>query len=482
MRLRDVATVAEGSVPKFGDAMIQGRPGVLLTMSSQYGANTLEVTRALEAALDEFKPTFASEGITLFARLHRPATFVEASLRNIQHSLWLGAALVAVVLLLFLGNIRTALISLTAIPLSLLTAVIILEKLGVTLNTITLGGLAIAIGEVVDDAIIDVENIVRRLRENAQLASPRPSWRVVLDASIEVRSAVVYATIVVGLVFVPVLTLTGLQGSFFGPLAESYLLAIFASLLVALTLTPALSLAVFAKKIGGSHETFLQRKLKSGYSWMLGGVARHPGWLLLVAAAICVVAFLRLPAFSGEFLPEFREGHFVLQANLSPGTSLPEMRRLGAEIAKALLANPHIDTVSQQIGRAEQGEDPWGPNRSEFHVELKPITAEDEEHIADDIRKILGQFPGIQTEVMTFLADRIGESISGETAPVVVTLFGDDLDVLDAKAGEVAAQLRGLPGAADVFVKTSTGLPTLQVRLRPERLAALGFGRATCSI
>jgi Cu/Ag efflux pump CusA len=247
VRLKDVARVLEGAEPKFGDTVIMGRPGVLMTMSSQYGANTMEVTRALEAALVEMKPVFEKEGITLYPRLHRPATFIENALRNMKHSLTLGAILVAAVLFLLLGSVRTACISLTAIPLSLLTAVIVLERLGITINTITLGGLAIALGEVVDDSIIDVENIFRRLRENKALANPRPVGRVVLDASLEVRRAVVYATFIVATVFLPVLTLTGLQGSFFSPLALSYILAILASLLMALTLTPALAYVLFGK-------------------------------------------------------------------------------------------------------------------------------------------------------------------------------------------------------------------------------------------
>lgn len=230
VRLKDVARVVEGAETKFGDTLIQGRSGVLLTMSSQYGANTMEVTMELEAALKEMQSVFEAQGIKLYDRLHRPATFIEASLRNINHSLLLGGVLVAVVLFLFLGHFRTAFISLTAIPLSLLTAIILLDKFGVTLNTITLGGLAIAIGEVVDDAIIDVENIFRRLRKNQTLAAPRSVFSVVLSASIEVRSAVVYATFIVALVFLPVLTLTGLQGKFFAPLALSYIIAILASL------------------------------------------------------------------------------------------------------------------------------------------------------------------------------------------------------------------------------------------------------------
>lgn len=475
VRLGDVATVAEGAEPKFGDALIMGRPGVLLTVGNQYGSNTLEVTRAVEAALEDLKPLLAREGVTLFARLHRPASFIEASLANIRQSLLLGAALVAIVLFLFLGHVRTALISLSAIPLSLLAAVIVMDRCGVSLNTITLGGLAIAIGEVVDDAIIDVENIVRRLRENQTLARPRALPAVILSASLEVRSAVVYATFIVALVFLPVLTLTGLQGSFFAPLAKAYILAILASLAVALTVTPALSLVFFARGAKDTAAPRLQSFLRALYEKVLRGVARRP-WVVFGSVVIfCGLALSRLATLGGTFLPDFAEGHFVLGVSAAPGTSLPEMQRIGRQISIALLANPHIATVEQQIGRAELGEDTWGPNQCEFHVELKPLAGGDEDQVAAEIRAVLAHIPGITSEVMTFLGDRIGESISGETAAVVVNLFGDDLDVLDAKAAEVAKSLATVPGAADVQVKAAAGAPRIAVRLRPERVAALGL-------
>ena len=445
VRLKDVARVVEGAEPKFGDTVIQGRPGVLMTMSSQYGANTMEVTKALEAALDEMNPVFDKEGIQVYRRLHRPATFIEAALANMEHSLALGGILVAVVLFLLLGSVRTACISLTAIPLSLLTAVLVLEKFGITINTITLGGLAIALGEVVDDSIIDVENILRRLRENKTLAQPRPIFRVVLDASLEVRRAVVYATFIVALIFLPVLTLTGLQGSFFAPLALSYILAILASLLVALTLTPALAYIFFDKGVRNNEEPRLQHWLKTGYRKVLGFIARWPRAVIVAVVVICAAALMKLPVDSGDFLPEFREGHFVLQIFAAPGTSLTEMLRIGTRISSALLKNKHIATVEQQVGRAELGEDPWGPHRSEFHVELKSLSSEESEKMADEIRDILKQFPGLDFEVVTFLGDRLGETLTGETQPVVVNIFGEDLDVLDAKAQEVAKVLQASP-------------------------------------
>ncbi len=475
VRLKDVARVLEGAEPKFGDTVIMGRPGVLMTMSSQFGANTMEVTLALEAALAEMKPVFEKEGITLYPRLHRPATFIENALRNMKHSLTLGAILVAAVLFLLLGSVRTACISLTAIPLSLLTAVIVLERLGITINTITLGGLAIALGEVVDDSIIDVENIFRRLRENKALANPRPVGRVVLDASLEVRRAVVYATFIVAMVFLPVLTLTGLQGSFFSPLALSYILAILASLLMALTLTPALAYVLFGKGARKAKEPLLQHALKVIYRGILRFTTRWPRAMIVVVAAICIAALTRLPFFGGEFLPEFREGHFVLQVFAAPGTSLPEMLRIGKRICEEMLKHPRIDTIEQQVGRAELGEDPWGPNRSEFHMDLKPMPGREEAEMADVVRGILKGFPGIQFEVLTFLGDRIGETLTGETAPVVVNIFGDDLDVLDAKGAEVAKVLAAVPGAADVQVKAPPGQPRIAVSLRPDRLTQFGF-------
>ena len=475
VRLRDLAQVVEGAQPKYGDTLVMGRPGVLMTMASQFGANTMEVTTALEAALAEMKPVFDKEGITLYDRLHRPATFIETALKNMEHSLALGGILVAVVLFILLGSVRTAFISLTAIPLSLLTAVIVLEKFGITINTITLGGLVIALGEVVDDSIIDVENIFRRLRENQALASPRPAFQVVLDASLEVRRAVVYATFIVALVFLPVLTLTGLQGSFFAPLALSYILAIMASLLVALTITPALSFLFFGRGVRTTGEPRLQHWLKAQYGRVLGFIMLWPRAIITLVVLMCAGALTKLPTGEGEFLPEFREGHFVLQVFAAPGTSLPEMMRMGRNISTALLADTNIATVEQQIGRAELGEDPWGPHRSEFHVDLKPMPGEQEEKMADEIRGILKQFPGIQFEVLTFLGDRIGETISGETAPVVVSVFGDNLDAIDAGASDVARVLAAVPGNADVKLKSPPGTPRIAVRLRPDRLTQFGF-------
>jgi CzcA family heavy metal efflux pump len=493
IRLKDVANVLEAGEPKFGDALINGQPGVLITTASQYGANTMEVTRGVEAALEELKPVFAAEGIEYTPALHRPATFIEIAIRNMKTSLLLGAALVAIVLFLFLLDLRTALISFTAIPLSLLAAVVVLDHFGVTLNTMTLGGLAAVLGVVVDDAIITVENILRRLRErrspdrlenrsdvklaDQEIGAPSETantYQVILNATLEVRNSVVYATFVVAMVFVPVLTMSGLQGRFFSPLGVAFILANLASLVVALTVTPALCFALLSRNRPHAEPVYL-RKLKSLHRRTLEKISSRPKTIIAAALVLFIGALATLPFFGGEFLPDFREGHFVVGLTMAPGTSLPEMMRLGARISTELKKIPQIQSIEEQVGRAEGGEDTWGTHRGEMHIELKPTAGEDQEKVQAAIRDTLKKFPGVETEVLTFLGDRIGETISGETAQVVVNIFGDDLDVLDEKANEVAAALNQVPGAADVQVSAPPGTPRVVVKLRPDRLTQFGF-------
>jgi CzcA family heavy metal efflux pump len=476
VRLRDIGQVTYGPEPKFGDSRVQGEPDVFVSIGSQYGANTLEVTRALEAALAELAPMLKARGVTLYANLHRPANFIEIALRNVRDSLLLGAALVIVVLVLFLKSWRTALISFATIPLSLLIAVIALDRMGWTLNTMTLGGLVVAIGVVVDDGIIDVENIVRRLRLAAVEQRRSAFDALILNASLEVRRPIILATLVVGLVFAPILFLPGLQGSFFAPLSAAFLLATFASLLIALTLTPALALLLLR---GGSHvprEPRWLRRLKLSQRAMIRRLNRHVTGVLvatLVAGAIAVFALTR---FGMQLLPDFREGHFVVQIVTQPGLSLAEMTRLGERMSRRILGVPGIATVSLQVGRAEAGEDTWSPNRGELHMELEPnLPGAEQARIQESLRQVLQGFPGVQSEVVTFLGDRISESVSGETAAVTVSVFGPDLNDLDRVARDIAARLKALPGAADVRFVASADVPTLSITPRTERLAALGL-------
>ncbi len=474
VKLAELADITYGAGPKFGDALIMGQPGVLLALSSQYGANTLEVTHEVESALENLAPALQANHIQSYNALHRPATFIETSLANMQSALWLGGVLVAVILVLFVGNLRIAFISLTAIPLSLLTAVAILSAFGVTINTLTLGGLAIAIGEVVDDAIIDAENIFRRLREYRIKGSARATLQIVLDASLEVRGSVVYATFLVALVFLPILTLSGLQGKFFSPLALSYILATMASLVVALVLTPALCLLL----LNNSKEVAEHRiavGLKAAYLRIIHLLIERPKTAIGLAIAFCAIAFSLMPAATGEILPSFREGHYVVQLDTAAGSSLAEMSRLGHQLSKEFLAVPEVATVEQQIGRAAQGEDTFGTHRCEFHIELKP--GADATKASIGIHAALAKHPGTEAEVLTFLGDRISETLTGENAPFVINLFGDNLTELDAKAAEVKKVLEGMskPAATDIKIKAPAGEPRLFIQPRLDRLAALGI-------
>ena len=475
LRLADLGRVVEGPEPRFGEGGVDGQRGLVVVISAQLGANTKEVAQRAEAALVRLEPTMKAQGLVLRTDIFRPSEFIDLALRNIVTSLLLGAVLVAVVLLVFLSNVGTAAISLTAIPLSLLAAMIVLDLMGFGLNTLTLGGLAIALGEVVDDAIIDVENIARRLRENAASPAPRRAPAVVLEASLEVRSSVVYATFVVALVFLPVLALSGVQGALFRPLGLAYILAIMASLLVALTVTPALTLLLLGRRGGPAHESPALTWLKVRYARVLDWLAERPLGVGATAAALCVAAVATLPFFGATFLPEFREGHYLIHMSAVPGTSLDESFRLGARVTEALRRDPRVRAVAQRIGRAELSEDTWGTHYTEFEVDLVPLTGEDAETVQEDFRRILAGFPGVNFAIRGFLAERIEETLTGSTAELVVRVFGDDLDSLDVAARRVAEILASTPGAADVQYDPPPVAPEVLVRLRPEALPAYGL-------
>ncbi|MHB0972971.1 MAG: efflux RND transporter permease subunit [Thiobacillus sp.] len=475
LHLADVANVTVAPAPAVGAASIEGQPGVMLVVEEQYGANTLAVTRALEQRLAQLQPALAAEGVTLNPDLFRPANFIETAISHLRTALLIGAALVLIVLFLFLFNARAAVISATAIPLSLLTAVIVLNHFGIGLNTMTLGGLAIAIGEVVDDAIVDVENIFRRLRENRLLAAPLNAAQVVLNASLEVRGAVIYATFIVALVFVPVLTLSGVAGSLFGPLALAYIAAIMASLVVALTLTPALAYALLASRAAGAKEPPLGKWLKARYTRLLAGIDRRAGAAILVVALLCGAALAVLPFLQGSFLPTLREGHFIVHMKMAPGTSLAQSLALGQRVSASLSRIPGIRSVAQRAGRATQVSDPAGAFSSEFEVDLTPLSGAGQQRVLNAIRSAVAPFVGASFSVNTFLTERIHETISGYTAPLVVDIYGNDLDVLDRKAGEIAAAIRSVPGAGAVQVQAPAGSPQLVIRLRDSVLSRLGI-------
>lgn len=466
----DVADVVVAPTPKFGDTSIMGEDGVLLTLSSQYGANTLTTTRVVERALAELQPAMEEAGITLHPTLHRPANFIETALDGIQIDLLLGAFLISIVLLAFTHDLRVALVAFVSVPFSLLAALLVFDIFGQAINTMILGGLAVALGVVIDDAVIGTENILRRLRENGN----SDIKAVVLAASLEVRAPVVYATFVLALTMAPVLFLSGLQGAFFSPLAASFLLATFASLVVALTLTPALAFLLLSKA-NLPQEPELLLKFKRLHERMLRPLCKSPHIALVLTLLIGLVSALGFMQFGSELLPSFREGHYVLAVNGPSGVSLGWMRDLGKQISRDLLAIPGVATVEQQIGRAEAGEDTFPPSQSEFHVELAHVSGAEEDRILAQIRTVLASFPGMQTEALTFLGDRIGESLSGETAAIVVSAYGPDLDALDQVADSIAAAISSVPHAVDVQIQTPPGAPGLAIEFDASAMALYGI-------
>ncbi|MDE3152834.1 MAG: efflux RND transporter permease subunit [Gemmatimonadota bacterium] len=475
VRLGDVASVAEASAPAIGAAAVMGKPGVRLLIEAQYGANTLEVTRAVEAALHELEPALRAEGVTLYPSLFRPADFIERATRNIRASLLIGGVLVLLVLGLFLADVRTAAISYAAIPLSLLASVAVMAHFGYSLNTMTLGGLAVAIGVVVDDAVIDVENIVRRLRLNRVAPTPRPAWQVVLDAALEVRSPVVYATFAVLLVFAPVLVMSGLAGRLFSPLGVAFVLAVLASLVVAVTITPALSLVLLATHPPAEAEPRFTQWVKARYHRVAMVAEGRPGVLLAGVGVLAVIAAVLVPQLGGAFIPQLKEGSYIVHMNAVPGTSLEQSIALGDSVTAALLRLPYVRSVAQQAGRAELGEDIVGPNSSELDVELKPLSGNDAERADAAIRRVIGSFAGAMFSMNTFLVERVDETISGYRAPVAVSVYGSNLDSLDRAASQIASVLGTVPGALDVALQSPPGMPQLAIHLRPAALARLGL-------
>jgi CzcA family heavy metal efflux pump len=472
--LGDVADVIEAPESAIGGALVMGQPGVVLNITSQYGANTLEVTKGVEAALADLRPALQQEGVVLHDSLFRPANFITTATDNLRSSLIIGGVLVVAILFLFLFDLRTAAICGTAIPLSLLAAVMVLQHFGVTLNTMTLGGLALALGEVVDDAVIGVENIARRLRENKRRHDQRPAARVILEASFEVRSAVVYATFAVILVFLPVVTLSGVAGRLFGPLAITYILAVLASLVVAVTVTPALALLLLPGHTRDREPPVLHWT-RQRYLSLLSKLERKPRLVIAAAAVLTLAGVASLPFFGATFLPDLREGHFIVHMTAMPGTSITESLRMGARVTAALVQLPFIRSVAQRAGRAELTADTHGTHQSEIEVDLKPLSGDDAESAKADILKALADFPGVNFAVNTFLTERINETLSGYTAPVAVDIYGKDLQALDAAAQEVAGVLSALRGATSVQIQSPLGLPQLTIKLRRADLLRWGF-------
>ena len=474
VRLGDVATVRDAAAPRFGDAIIGDQPGILVETSTQYGANTLTVTRALEQRLNQLAPALKKEGVIYHPALLRPASFIESALVRLRASLLIGAVLVVILLLVTLRDWRGALISFSSIPVSLLATVWILEMFGLSLNTMSIGGLVVALGVVVDDAVIDVENITRR-RRNADSAGVELDAReLFVSASLEVRLPVFYATAAVALALLPIFMLTGIQGTFFRPLSLAFLLAVGISLLVAMSATPALC-AVLMRRHKPPAEASLMLACKRFQRRTIARLYRHPRAVLALVLGTGLAGALLLPLFGQRLLPDFRENYLIAHATLRPGISLQETTRVGEQISKRLVAIPGIASVAEQIGRAVNGQDPDAPNESEFDVQMDPAKGYTPDQIEAGIRKVFLDFPNQLTEIYSVLAERIGETLSGETSPFFVSVFGNDLDTDDTVAAQIAAVLQKLPDSGEVRLQVPPREPEMQVQLRPGRLALYGL-------
>lgn len=470
LRLGDVADVQVGSPPAIGDAIINDGPGLLLIVEKQPAANMLEVTRQVDAALEALKPGLAD--VKLDATIFRPATFIERSIENLTHALLTGCVLVIVVLIAFLFDWRTAVISLTAIPLSLVATIVVLYWWGLTINTMIIAGLVIALGEVVDDAIIDVENIVRRLRLNRSAAQPRSAFRVVLDASLEVRSAVVYATVIIVLVFLPVFFLDGLPGAFFRPLAIGYVLAIVASLLTALVVTPALSLMILPNTSGKAHEPPLSRWLRRPYRSMLPAFITRPILSLFFLGATFAATFVLVGKLGQEFMPSFQETDFLMHFVEKPGTSIEAMDRITIQASRELRSIPGVRNFGSHIGRAEVADEVVGPNFTELWISIDPDV--DYGKTVGKIQEAVDGYPGLKRDVLTFLRERVKEVLTGASSSIVVRIYGPQLAGLRSKAKEVEAVISKIDGVTNLKVESQELVPQVEVRLRPE--AAQRFG------
>ncbi|MFN0052650.1 MAG: efflux RND transporter permease subunit [Planctomycetales bacterium] len=480
--LRQVAQIAAAPQAKRGDAAVADQPGgparpaVILTISKQPGADTRALTERITAALDDLAATLPPD-VRVFPNVYQQRGFIELSIHNVVMALRDGAVLVVVVLFLFLLNFRTTFITLTAIPLSLVVTALVFQWFHFSINTMTLGGLAVAIGELVDDAIVDVENIYRRLRENRLAAKPRSAWQVVYEASSEVRNSIVFSTILVVMVFVPLFALEGIEGRLFTPLSVAYIVSIMASLLVSLTVTPVLSywLLPQARFMEREQDSFLLRWLKRAAGWAIGFSVRHPRPILGVVALAVAVSLMVAAGLGRDFLPPFNEGAVQVNVLLPPGTSLETAQRVGASVDERLLGIRGVVALGRRTGRAELDEHAEGVNVSEIILSIDPGSGRTRQQILDNIREELAEIPGIVSSAEQPLAHLISHMLSGVKAQIGVKLFGDDLSLLRQTADQMQAALVGVPGVQDLLVEQQSEIPQLQITLNRERMARHGL-------
>lgn len=475
--ISDLGRAGIGAAPKRGEASANGEPAVILGIQKQPHANTLELTERLDAVLDEIARKLP-EGIEIDKDIFRQADFISVAVRNVIHALRDGAILVVLIVLLFLANARATFITVLAIPLSLVTAVLILQALGATINTMTLGGMAIAIGALVDDAVIDVENVFRRLRENSLLPANqrKPSLAVVYEASVEIRSSIFFATVIIVLVFTPLFFLSGVEGRLLQPLGVAYIVSLLASLLVAVSVTPVLCYLLLpkSKTVRSGKEPRVVHALKAWYSPVLRSAMNHPRVVTIPAVLLVIAALAAIPFLGRAFLPEFNEGALTISAVSLPGTSLEESDQLGRLVEQTLLEFPEVVSVARRTGRAELDEHAQGVESSELDVSLEMKERSKAEFLAA-LRDRLSTIPGMNITIGQPISHRIDHMLSGTRANVAVKIFGEHLGTLRALAEKARASMSGIPGVVDLSVEQQSEVPTLTVTYDRPAMARLGL-------
>lgn len=473
VRLSDVAEIKIGSGIKRGDASFAGQDAVIVTVTRSPFADTPTVTRAVESAMKEIQKTLPKD--VRVTTTFRQEDFIQKSVDNVLEALRDGAIIVTVVLVLFLGNWRTVAITLTALPLSIVVGLIVLNWFGIGLNTMTLGGLAIALGGVIDDAIIDAENVYRRLRENSALGKDaQPSLKVVFDASVQIRGSVVFATLIVCLVIAPIFSLSGVEGRIFTPLGMAYIVSTLASLIVALTVTPALCYLLLANRRLPPDETWLVRWLKGMYKPVLSFAMRSPQIVLFASAAALIGSLALIPLLGTTFLPEFQERSLVISLNQLPGASLASTNDIGKAIEVALLKHPEIETAQFRAGRALGDDDAGVVTFGELDLQISN-KASSRAKVLDIIRDELARYPGVVTVVGGFISNRMDEILSGTRAALAIKIFGPDLNVLRAQAEEINAAIHDIPGLVDLQVEPQVPVPQVAVAFNREKASRYGL-------
>ena len=470
--LRQISSVEYAARVKRGDAGFNGAPAVIVSVQKQPGADTIKLTNQIETALAELTRGLP-DGISANQILFRQADFISTSIDNVKDVLMEAAIVVAVILFLFLLNIRTTAISLTAIPISLLLTVLVFKAFGLSINTMTLGGLAIAIGELVDDAVVGVENVYRRLRLNRQLTHQKPLLQVVADASIEVRSSIVYATFIIVLVFIPLFALSGIEGRLFAPLGVAYIVSILASLVVSVTVTPVLASYLLGNAKQLDHQdSALVRVLKRGNERLLAWAFDRTRLVIGTVLAGVALAGLAASALPRSFLPSFNEGTLTISLSFNPGISLSESHRIGLIAEKLLMDVPEVKTVGRRTGRAELDEHAEGVHSSEIDVDLK-TSERSREDILADVRGKLAVLPAT-TNVGQPISHRLDHLLSGVRAEIALKIYGDDLDSLRSLAETLRGKLTKVPGLVDLQLEKQVLIPQLEIRVDPDRAALFG--------